>query len=167
MYSIAIGLFLCFAAGLATWFRQSEPAPRPISTAFAFGAVALVGLILAGFVPYAVLTYRAPDPAVARALRDMTFGLLALSGIPTAVCLGAYAALVLGGGGLPRWTGWLAVLGAVTHILIAASFLAHGGVLSLEGSVIIWAPAVFFSWILATSLALLWSKPTVGRLAES
>ncbi len=159
MYSIAMGLFLCFAAGVWTRLRQGEPAPRAASGAFAFGAVALVGLVLAGFVPYGVLTYRALDPELAQALRDMTFGLLALSGIPTAVCLGAYAMLTLSAGGLPRWTGYLAALGAGAHILIAASFVSHGGFLSLEGSVITWVPAIFFSWILATSLVLVFSKP--------
>jgi hypothetical protein len=166
IYCLAMGLFLCFAAGLWTWLRQSEPAPQPLAAAFAFGAVALVVLILAGFVPGGVLTYRPQAPAVAQALRDMTFGLLALSGIPTAVCLGAYAALVLRRGRLPQWTAWLAVLGAVAHVFIAASFVSQGGFLSLEGSVIIWVPGTFFAWILATSLVLLRTRPEVDQRAS-
>jgi hypothetical protein len=85
----------------------------------------------------------------------MTFGLLALSGIPTAVCLGAYAALVLRNRCLPAWTGWLAILAVDAHILIAASFMSHGSFLSLEGAVIVAVPATFFAWILATSAVLL------------
>jgi hypothetical protein len=112
-------------------------------------------LIFAAFVTAGVMSYRPQQPAFAASLTDTTFGLLALSGIPTAVCLGAYAALVLRYRCLPAWTGWLAVLAVDAHILIAASFVSHGSFLSLESSVIVWVPATFFAWILATSVALL------------
>lgn len=155
MYTLAMGLFLCFTAGLWSWLRQSEPAPQPLSAVFAFGAVALVVLILAAFAIGGVLSYRVHEAEMARTLADMTFALLALSGMPTAVCLGAYAALVLRHGSLPRWTAWLACLGVLTHVFIAASFASHGSFLSVEGSVVLWVPATFFAWILATSLVLL------------
>lgn len=155
IYSLAMGLFLCFAAGLWSWLRQTEPAPQPLSAIFAFGAIALAVLILAAFATAGVMSYRPQQPAFAVSLTDTTFGLLALSGIPTAVCLGAYAALVLRHRCLPAWTGWLAVLAVDAHILIAASFVSHGSFLSLEGAVIIAVPATFFAWILATSVVLL------------
>jgi hypothetical protein len=155
IYSLAMGLFLCFAAGLWSWLRQAEPAPQPLSAVFAFGAIALAVLIFAAFATAGVLSYRPHQPALAGSLADMTFGLLALSGIPTAVCLGAYAALVLRHRCLPAWTGWLALLAVDAHILIAASFMSHGNFLSLAGSVIIWVPATFFAWILATGVVLL------------
>jgi hypothetical protein len=155
IYSLAMGLFLCFTGGLWSWLRQAEPAPQPLSAVFAFGAIALAVLILAAFATAGVMSYRPQQPAFATALSDMTFGLLALSGIPTAVCLGAYAALVLRYRRLPAWTGWLAVLAVDTHILIAASFVSHGSFLSLESSVIVWVPATFFAWIVCTSLVLL------------
>lgn len=155
IYSLAMGLFLCFAAGLRSWLRQTEPAPQPLSAVFAFGAIALAVLIFAAFATAGVMSYRPHEPDLTGTLADMTFGLLALSGIPTAVCLGAYAALVLRHRCLPAWTGWLAVLAALTHVFIAASFMSHGGFLSLEGSVIVWVPGTFFAWILATSVVLL------------
>jgi hypothetical protein len=155
VYSVAIGLFLCFAAGLWARLRESEPEPQAVSAVFAFGAVALVVLILAAFATAGVLSYRPLPPALARSLRDLTFGLLALSGVPTAVCLGAYAGLVLRRGCLPAWTAWLAVLGVVTHVFIAASFVSHGALLSVEGSVIYLVPGTFFAWIVATGVALL------------
>jgi hypothetical protein len=163
IYSLAMGLFLCFTAGLFSWLRETEPAPRLLSTAFAFGAVALVALILAGFTPAAVGAYRPQQPAMAQALNDLTFGLLALSGIPTAVCLGAYAALVLRNRSLPAWTGWLAVVGATAHVLIVASFFERTGFLSLEGDVIIWVPGTLFAWILATSVVLLRTQPKADQ----
>ena len=155
IYSLAMGLFLCFTGGLWSWLRQTEPAPQPLSAVFAFGAIAVVVLSLAAFATAGVMSYRPQQPVFAASLSDMTFGLLALSGIPTAVCLGAYAALILRHRCLPAWTGWLALLAVDAHILIAASFVSHGSFLSLESSVIIWVPATFFAWILATSVVLL------------
>jgi hypothetical protein len=155
MYSIAMGLFLCFAGGLWSWLRRTERSPQPLSAVFAFGAVSLTMLIFAGFAAAGVMSYRPQQPAFAASLSDMTFALLALSGIPTAVALNAYAALVLKNKCLPAWTAWLAMLAADAHVLIAASFLSHEGFLSLEGEVIVAVPATFFAWILATSLALL------------
>jgi hypothetical protein len=155
IYSLAMGLFLCFTGGLWSWLRQIEPAPQPLSSVFGFGAVALAVLIFAAFATAGVMSYRPQQPAFAVSLADMTFGLLALSGIPTAVCLGAYAAVVLRYRCLPAWTGWLALLAVDAHVLIAASFVSHGSFLSLESSVIVWVPATFFAWILATSAVLL------------
>ena len=167
IYSVAMGVFLCFACGLWTRLRRDAADMESISTVFAVGAVALVVLVLAAFAPAAALSYRPQEPAVAQALRDLAFGLLAMSGIPTALCLGAYAALVLRRGCLAAWTGWLALFGAAAHLLIAASFMDHGGFLSLEGSVIVWVPGIFFAWILATSLALLWPPADVARPMSS
>jgi hypothetical protein len=167
IYSLGMGLFLCFTAGLWSWLRQTEPAPQPLSAVFAFGAVALAVLIFAAFATAGVMAYRAYEPELAGLLADVTFALLALSGIPTAVCLGAYAALVLRNRCLPAWTGWLAVLGALTHVFIAASFMSHGDFLSLEGSVIVWVPATFFAWILAVGVVLLRAEIEADSRADS
>jgi len=154
LYSLAMGLFLCFTGGLWSWLRRIETAPQALSSVFAFGAIALAVLVFVAFATAGVMSYRPQQPALAASLSDMTFGLLALSGIPTAVCLGAYAGLVFRHKCLPAWTGWLAVLAVDTHILIAASFVSHGSFLSLESPVIVWVPATFFAWILATSVVL-------------
>jgi hypothetical protein len=165
IYSLGMGLFLCFTGGLWSWLRQAEPDPQPLSAVFAFGAVALTVLILAAFATAGVMSYDPQQPAFAATLSDITFALLALSGIPTAVCLGAYAVLVLRHRCLPRWTGWLALLAVDAHILIAASFMSHGSFLSLEGTVIVAVPATFFAWILATSAALLRAAGQTGPLS--
>jgi hypothetical protein len=112
-------------------------------------------LILAAFATAGVMSYRPQQPAFAVALTDTTFGLLALSDIPTAVCLAAYAVIVLRHGHLPAWTGWLALLAVDAHLLIAASFVSHGSFLGLEGEVIVIVPGTFFAWIFATSVVLL------------
>jgi hypothetical protein len=155
IYGLGMGLFLSFAAGLWSWLRQIEPAPQSLSAVFAFGAITLAVLVLASFATAGVASYRPQQPALAVALSDLTFGLLALSGIPTAVCLGAYAALVLRYRRLPGWTAWLAILAVIAHLAIAASFVSHGSFLSLEGAVNVAAPATLFAWLFATSVVLL------------
>ncbi len=160
IYSIAMGLFMCFAAGLWAWLREREGAPHALSSVFAFAAIALVILILAAFVPGYMLSYRTQPSVIAGPLADLGFGLLALSGLPTALCLASYATLVTRLRCLPPWTAWLAGAGALAHVLIAASFVSHGGFLSLESSVIVWVPATFFAWIFATSAALLRKPPS-------
>jgi hypothetical protein len=151
LFSLAMGLFICFAAGLWSWFRQQEPAPKTFSSILGLAGIALAVLILAGFVPIDLLGYRSEPASIAGLLADLTFGLLAVSGLPTAAFLGAYTALVLRLRCLPMWTAYIAGSGAIAHVLIAASFLSHGSFLSLESGVIIWVPATFFVWILATA----------------
>jgi hypothetical protein len=156
VYALGMGLFSCFAAGLWAWLRQVEPGPGGLSAVFGFAAVVFTTLIFAGFVPFTVGAYRLQEPALAQALRDVGFGLIALSGIPTALCLGAYAALVWRHGWLPAWTAWLAALGVAAHLVVAASFVStSNGVVSLEGDVIVLVPATYFGWILAVSAVLL------------
>jgi hypothetical protein len=99
--------------------------------------------------------YRAPSVAVPRELYDLCFGLLAISGLPTALALGAYAAIVFGARPLPGWTAWVAVVGAAAHLLIAATFFFKSGFLSLEGGVIVAIPVTMFLWLLAASVCLL------------
>ena len=123
--SLAVGLLLCFVAGLWGWLREHERAPHALSSVFAFGAVAFLVMILAGFVPIYLLSYRAQPATVAGPLGDLGFGLLALSGIPTAVCLAAYAALVITLRCLPVWTAWLAIAAALAHDLIVAKYQWH------------------------------------------
>jgi hypothetical protein len=161
IYSLAMGLFLGFTGGLSAWLRERERPPQAFSSVFALGGVALTALILAAFVPGYLLSYRTQPAVIAGPLGDLLFGLLAISGIPTAVCMGAYAALVLRLRCLPAWTAWLAIVGALAHILIAASFVSHGAFLSLESPVRVWVPGTFFAWILAAGAMMLrtWPQP--------
>jgi hypothetical protein len=163
VYSLALVLWFPFAAGVWSRLRTAEPAPHPLAAMFALAFVAMTTLILAGFVPITVAAYRAPS-GVTVELRDLSFGLLAISGIPTAVALGAYAVVVLRTRCLAVWTAWLAVVGAVAHVVIAASFLFRTGFFSLEGGVIVAIPATLFGWILLTGVALLRAReaPTLG-----
>jgi hypothetical protein len=155
IWSLAFGLFLVFAAGVWARLRVAEGDPAVLSASFALAASAMTVLILAGFVPEAVAAYRAPDGDDARLLSDLSFGLLAASGVPTAVACGAYAAVVRRTGTLAAWSAWIAVVAAAAHIVIAATFLFDSGFLSLEGQVITAVPATMFAWILAAGVAML------------
>jgi hypothetical protein len=155
VYSLGMGLFLCFAGGLWGSLRRTSPSSSALPAVFALAATALVTLILAAFAPAGIDAYRPQPPALAQMLWDLTFALLALSGIPTAIALGAYAAMVRATRLLPIWTAWLALVGVAGHVLIAASLLWRTGFFSLEGEVILLVPGTFFAWILATSVALL------------
>ena len=161
MFAVAVGIWMAFTAGLWSWMRAREPEPRALSAVFAFAAVAMLVMVVSAFAPLATLSYRLQDPSAASVLADTGFGLLALSGIPTAVSLGAYAAFVLKTRCLPRWTAVVALPAALAHVFIAMSFLSHGALLSVEGSVILWVPALLFAWLLAVSCAVLRASVTL------
>jgi len=154
LYSLGFGLFLVLAGALWAELRRADPRAEWLAAVFGFAAVAMSTMILAAFVPACVFAYRAHSPEVAQTLWDLGFGMLALSGIPTTVCMAAYATVTLCYGGLPRWTGWVAAVGVVPHVAIAGSFMVTDGFFSLEGDVTLWVPLTLFAWILAASIAL-------------
>lgn len=150
----AVGLWLLFGAGV--WLRLRRAAGREsiLSVCFLIGLVSFVTLLLAGFTAFFVLVYRAPEMSDPRLLYDLSFGLLAMSGVPTALALGSYAVLVFDTDRLPRWTASAAAVAALAHLVLLASLLVTGGFFSLEGGVTIAIPATLFAWIVGTSLAL-------------
>jgi hypothetical protein len=151
--SVAVGLWIVFGAGV--WLKLREGGESLLSACFAVGLAGFIALIFAGFVPFFVLAYRGGHVGDPRLLYDLSFGMLAMSGVPTAVALGAYAGLVLRTGRFPRWTAWLAVIGACAHVLLLGSLVITDGFFSLEGQVITAIPATLFIWLLGTSVALL------------
>lgn len=161
----AVGLWLVFGAGV--WMRLREPAGGEsiLSVCFLIGLVSFVTLLLAGFTAFFVLVYRAPEVSDPRLLYDLSFGLLAMSGIPTALALCSYAALAFDTDRLPGWTASVAAVAALAHLVLLASLLVTGGFFSLEGGVTIAIPATLFAWIIGTSFALVTADESeaVGR----
>jgi hypothetical protein len=151
----AVSLWFVFGAGVWLRLRRASGAESLASACFAFGFVGFVVLLLAGFTAFFVLVYRDADVGDPRLLYDLTFGLLAMSGAPTAIALGSYAALVFRSAALPRWTAWLGVVGALAHVALLASFAVTEGFFSLEGQVISAIPATLFMWIIGTGIAML------------
>lgn len=149
----AVSLWLVFGAGVWLRMRQLAGPDSLLPACFALGLAAFVTLLLAGFTCSFVLIYRS-EVTDARLLYDLTFALLAISGAPTAIALGAYAVLARRVNDLPGWTGMLAALGAVAHVALLASLVVSDGFLSLEGQVITAFPATLFAWIIGTGIAL-------------
>ena len=150
-FGLAMAAFLFFAAGLAVLMYRRDAV---LGAAFAIASATLTAVVFAGFVPILVLAYRTPGPGEAHTLVDLTFGLLAFSGFPTALATGVYAAWVRRTRALPAWTGLLGALAAVAHVGIGASFAFSSGFLSLEVAAIIFIPAALFVWMLGTGIAL-------------
>ena len=94
----AVALWLVFGVGVWLWMREAAGGESFLSVCFLVGLVSFVTLLLAGFTSFFVFVYRAPAASDPRLLYDLAFGLLAMSGVPTALALGAYAAQVFRGG---------------------------------------------------------------------
>ena len=154
----AVSLWFVFGAGVWLRLRRASGGESLASACFAFGFVGFVTLLLAGFTCFFVLVYRDADVGDPRLLYDLTFGLLAMSGAPTAIALASYAAVVFRSASLPRWTAWLGVVGAAAHVGLLASFVVSEGFFSLEGQVISAFPATLFAWITGTGIAMLASQ---------
>lgn len=150
----AVWLWLIF--GLGVWLRLRETSRREafLPVCFLVGLVGFVTLLFAGFAASFVLIYGAPLQSD-QLLYDLAFGLLAISGAPTALALGAYASEVLREACLPRWTGSVAAVVALAHLVLISSLLIPSGFFSLEGGVMIAVPATLFAWVMSTSIALL------------
>lgn len=151
----AVWLWLIFGVGVWQWLRETTGNVSLLSVCFLVGLVSFVTLLLAGFTSFSVLVYRAGGVSDPRLLYDLAFGLLAMSGAPTVLALGSYAAQVFRNSRLPGWTAWVAVVAALAHLVLLASLVITSGFFSLEGGVIIAIPATLFTWILGTSLVLL------------
>lgn len=152
--TVAVGLWLVFGAGVWLRLRQVAGGESILPACFLAGLVSFTTLLLAGFTVFFLLTYRAPEAPDSRLLYDLSFALLAMSGIPTALALGSYAALVFQSDSLPRWTASVATVAALAHLLLLASLVIRSGFFSLEGGVTIAIPATLFAWIAGTSLTM-------------
>ncbi|HEY5052766.1 MAG TPA: hypothetical protein VII45_05090 [Solirubrobacterales bacterium] len=149
----AVGLWLVF--GVWLWLREATGGESVLSACFLVGLVSFVTLLFAGFTAFFALAYRAPESSDPRLLYDLSFGLLAMSVIPTALALGSYAALVFRGGRLPGWTALVAAVAAPAHLVLIASLLVRSGFFSLEGGVTTAIPATLFAWIFGVSVAMI------------
>jgi hypothetical protein len=151
-----VGVTLWFVFGAAVWayLRDRLPAGSMLSKCFAAGLIGYATLLLSGFTAFDVLFYRHRGAESSTLLYDLGFGLLAMSGMPTAVALGAFAVAVYAHRVLPRFSAHFAVAAAAAHPLLLVTFIVRGGPLSLEGFSITAIPALLFSWILATALAM-------------
>ena len=158
----AVGLWLVFGVGVWVWLRETSTGDGLFSACFLAGFVSFVTLLLAGFTSFFVLVFRAPGASDPRLLYDLAFGLLAMSGVPTALALGCYAAQIFREHQLPDWTAWLAALGSLAHLVLIASLVLTSGFFSLTGGVIIVIPATLFAWVAGTGVVMVRATYSLG-----
>jgi hypothetical protein len=158
--TIGVSLWLVFGVGVWLSMRATASDESFLAACFLAGFVSFVTLLFAGFTSFLVLVYRAPAASDPRLLYDLSFGLLAMSGVPTALALCAYATQVFRDGRLPGWTAWVAVAAALANLVLLASLVIRSGFFSLEGGVTIAIPAILFAWITGTSIVLLRAETT-------
>jgi hypothetical protein len=159
-YTLGVSLWLVFGSILWARLRSEEESGSVIPTCFAAGLIGFVTLLLAGFTAFDILVYRGTGASESRLLYDLGFGMLAMSGMPTAISLGAFATSIYRYRWLRRYTADLAAVTAAAHVLLLLSFVANTGFFSLEGAVITVIPALLWAWILITGVALMRSADT-------
>ncbi|MFW0789904.1 hypothetical protein [Gordonia sp. CPCC 205333] len=151
---VGVTLWFVFGAALWTYLRDRLPARSTLPVCFAASFFGCVILLLSGFTAFNLLLYRQYSAELSTLLYDLTFGLLAMSGMPTIVALGSYAGAVYRHRVLPRYTAHLAIVGAAVHPLLLAAFIVQEGPLSMQGISITAMPAFLFAWILGTALGM-------------
>jgi hypothetical protein len=152
--TVGVTIWCVFGAAVYVVLRDRVPAASVLPTCFAGSFFGCVTLLLGGFTAFDLLLYRQHGLDASILLYDLTFGLLAMSGLPTVVSLASFAAAVYIHHALPRYTAHLAVAGAAIHPLLLVTFIVPDGPLSLEGIAITAMPAFLFAWILGTALAI-------------
>lgn len=152
--TVGVTLWFVFGAALWTYLRDRLPTRSTLPACFAASFLGCVILLLSGFTAFNLLLYRQYSAELSTLLYDLTFGLLAMSGLPTVVALGSFAAAVYRHRVLPRYTAHLAIAGAAVHPLLLAAFIIEDGPLSLQGLSITAMPAFLFAWILGTALGM-------------
>ncbi|MFL0242358.1 hypothetical protein [Mycobacterium sp. SMC-17] len=151
--TVGVTLWFVFGAGLWTYLRDRLPTRSTLPVCFAASFFGCVILLLSGFTAFNLLLYREHTAELSTLLYDLTFGLLAMSGMPTVVALGSFAIAVYRHRVLPLYTAHLAIAAAAVHPLLLAAFIVEEGPLSLQGLSITAMPAFLFVWILGTALA--------------
>lgn len=150
--TVGVTVWFVFGAALCTYLRDRLPAGSTLPACFAGSFFGCAILLLSGFTAFNLLLYRRHSAELSTLLYDLTFGLLAMSGLPTVVALGSFAAAVYRHRVLARYTAHLAIAGAAIHPLLLAAFIVEEGPLSLQGLSIAIMPAFLFAWILGTAL---------------
>jgi len=120
---------LFFTAALSNVFARIEGLNRGPSTLIVVGGASSVAVAATGGIIAALLAYRTgpgSDPGVVRALVDGQTLAFVIIGFPVAVLLAGGGICTFRNGGLPRWLGGLAMLGAVLSLAGAAAQATTG-----------------------------------------
>ncbi|MGH2922645.1 MAG: hypothetical protein ACRDKH_01260 [Solirubrobacterales bacterium] len=143
--SVALFFFIWFLGSLTSTLRISSGNPRLPSIAFAGGAIgtALFMLTVAAF---AAVAFR-PDqatPEVTQAINDLGLVAAAPAAGAFAALFGATALVILRGGALPEWVGWLAAVTAVAQLLPLGVIFTDEGAFAADGALGLLVPVIAF-----------------------
>ena len=163
----AVVLWIVFGCGVWLRIRPAAHERSILGPCVIAGVTSFVSLLLVGFVAFDVLVYHVPEASQARLLYDLVFGMLAMSGLPTAVALIGYAVAVYQRTTMPRRTAHLAAAAGAAHVLLLLSFVVPTGFFSLQGGVITAIPALLFAWIAYTGVAMIKFPPPTDERVPS
>jgi hypothetical protein len=171
---IIIGCFLVFLAGLRHVIRESRPDYEWLATlVFAFGVVlSTLQLVADGLQGGAALDASSrAEPSVVRGLFETSYVFYGAIGLIIAALMLASAGFaILATGALPRWIGWLALVGAVVNLIAAPSI--YGGTdytafYSASGWITYIAQLIWVAWFAIVSVAMIRRREPDMSLAAS
>ncbi|QLL08590.1 hypothetical protein [Mycobacterium vicinigordonae] len=158
MYALAAPLWLIFAISVRRVLRSTADSGYLAELFFVGTGIVLGLLMVTQAMQIAVAQHAAALSADVAFLLGTHFGgvLIGLWGFLIATTAVAYAFSVFAYGGLPKWTGYLAVLTFLMDLVASTGVFFRTGPFCLEGGFSAWAPAVsLLFWYLGTSIALL------------
>lgn len=166
LYALSGACFIVFVAGFRHLLRQSKPEYAPVSVlVFAAGLVnttlGLVGFVFVGGAALDTVNHK-PDPSVVSALGEATspaFGAIGL--IVLALFLASAGYATLGTAVLPRWSTWVAYVGAALSLVAVPSIYAGNGPTAFytaDGYVVFLGVLVYLIWLVIAGASLL-TKP--------
>jgi hypothetical protein len=148
---------IAFLAGLRDVLRRAEePGESTMATVGLATGIVQFALVAAGIAVLAAAAYRPRQPAeTLRVLNDTGWVVINLgSGIPTALSVGAFAAVLRRTGVAGLSVVALGLVVAIAHLVVAGAF-ARGGPLSPLGQVPLLVPALYYLWVACVSVTLL------------
>ncbi len=161
--------FLVFLVGFCHLIRQVRPdyawtAMLVFAAGLVFAMLTLVGDALAGGAALDTVGGNA-EPVVVRALWEGSILLFSAIGlIIMALFLASAGYAILATAALPRWTGWLAYVGAVCNLAAAPAIYAGAnatGFYTADGLVALASELPFLIWALIASILMITMKPEI------
>jgi hypothetical protein len=158
---------LHFAATIRSVLASAETVPGSMQlarVAFAGAVVGAAGIATAIVMIGAAASEGADaDPVVSRAVTTASAGPYLVAAMGFAALLGAAGLLTLRSGVLPRWTGIVALIGAVAFLITLLTVIAGTGEDSLFGYGFLPGILALVIWLLATSIARYRALATTAR----